>query len=437
MHPETTELVMDKKFTVPKRYQHLENKTNVWIEFNHLAMNVPMGLPVNLGQGTPSDVIPELAQETMREVVSDPSPMAHQYTAACGHPRLVKALASFYTELLLRPTDIRSQSEVLITNGAYEALFTAISGFVEEGDEVIIIEPFFDCYEPMVRAAGGCPRFIALKPVKEDQGQGRSSSSAEWALDPDELRSLFNAKTKAIIVNNPNNPVGKVFKRAEIALICGLCMEHDVLVIADEVYEHMVYKGSEMLRVATMPGMWERTITIGSAGKSFSVTGWRIGWAIGPPHLIKNCKIVHVNSTGSLCRITQEAVARLIEIEDDRLSSKECFLNVTKEKLQRKRDTIARILLDSGLKPVVPEGGYFIMADWRSLSSEEILNSEKDKFKDYRFAKWLCKTKGVQGIPLSAFYSDGHKHLGEPYIRFCFIKHDKDLKKLEEIFSKM
>ena len=402
-------------------------------------MDVPMGLPVNLGQGAPNDVIPELAQQTMREVVGDPSPMTHQYTAACGHPRLVKALATFYTELLRRPTGIRDQSEVLVANGAYEALFTAISGFVEEGDEVIIIEPFFDCYDPMVRAAGGRPRFIALTPpvIKEDQGQkGGASSSAEWALDPDELRSLFNAKTKAIIFNNPNNPVGKVFTRVEIALICNLCVEHNVVVIADEVYEHMVYEGSEMLRVATMPGMWERTITIGSAGKSFSVTGWRVGWAIGPPQLIRNCKIVHVNSTGSLCRITQEAVARLIEIEGGRLSSKECFLNVTKEKLQRKRDTIARILLDSGLRPVVPEGGYFIMADWRSLGSEEILNSETDKYKDYRFAKWLCKTKGVQGIPLSAFYSDGHKHLGEPYIRFCFIKHDQDLKKLEDIFSR-
>merc|ERR1719411_1479978 len=164
----------------------------------------------------------------------------HQYTRGFGHPRLVFALSELYTKLLNRPSPLDPMKEVLVTDGAYEALFTAILGHVNPGDEVIIVEPYFDCYEPMVNLAGGTPVFISLKPTKTDG----VITSADWKLDMEELKSKFSSKTKAIIYNNPNNPLGKVFTRSEITDISNLCIENDVLMISDEVYEHMVFEAN-------------------------------------------------------------------------------------------------------------------------------------------------------------------------------------------------
>lgn len=204
----------------------------------------------------------------------------------------MNAIAALYTQLVERQID--PLNEVLVTTGAYEALYASIQGHIDEGDEVIIIEPFFDCYEPMVKMAGGVPRFIPLRCQKPNDGT--PVSSADWVLDDAELESLFNAKTKMIILNTPNNPLGKVFKREELTKIADLCKKHNVLCLSDEVYEWMVYDKNEHIRICTLPDMWERTITIGSAGKTFSVTGWKIGWAYGPANLLVNLQMVHQNS---------------------------------------------------------------------------------------------------------------------------------------------
>lgn len=414
------------KFELAQKYHGLEN--NVWVEFIQLALEHK---PLNLGQGLPDDLVPEYVINSLRDVINDPSVLMHQYTRGFGHPRLVTAISKLYSKLLDIGHEIEPNKEVLVTDGAYEALFTAILGHVNPGDEVIIIEPYFDCYEPMVRLAGGIPKFISLKPTKTE---GRISSG-DWKLDPTELKEIFSSKTKAIVFNNPNNPLGKVFSMEEIQEICNLCQEHDVLMISDDVYEHMVYDDLKMIRVATLPGMWDRTITIGSAGKTFSVTGWKLGWAYGPENLIKNCQVVHQNCVYACPTPIQEAVARAFELELTRLDSPDCYFRSISVDLAVKRDFIARVLEEVGMKPVIPEGGYFIMANWKDLSDKIDLSSETDEQRDYRFVKWLSKNRKLQGIPPSAFFSKPHKYIGEDYIRFCFIKHDDSLKKAEEILT--
>ncbi|XP_060523611.1 kynurenine aminotransferase isoform X2 [Cylas formicarius] len=347
-----------------------------------------------------------------------------------GHPRLVAALAKLYSKLLGR--ELNPQTEVLTTLGAYEALYSSITGHVDTGDEVIIIEPFFDCYEPMVRYAGGVPRFIPLRP----KNNGPVQSSADWILDKYELESVFNSKTKALILNTPNNPLGKVFTYNELSYIADLCKKWNVLCISDEVYEWIVYEPNKHIRIATLPDMWERTITIGSAGKTFSVTGWKLGWAYGPANLMVNLQMIHQNSVYTGNTPIQEATAIAFEKEIARLGSEECyFISISKE-LQPKRDFMAKFLLESGMKPVVPEGGYFMIADWTPLESQVDLNSEQDKYKDYRFTKWMTKKVGLQGIPPSAFYGSEHKKLGENLVRYCFIKEDKNLQEAANILQK-
>jgi len=415
------------KFELATKYKGLEN--NVWVEFIQLALDHK---PLNLGQGLPDDLVPDYVINSLRDVINDPSVFMHQYTRGFGHPRLVAAISDLYTKLLDIGHKIEPNKEILVTDGAYEALFTAIMGHVNPGDEVIIIEPYFDCYEPMVKLAGGTPRFISLKPTKSEG----TISSGDWKLDPTELREVFNDKTKAIIFNNPNNPLGKVFSKSEIEEICGLCQEHDVLMISDDVYEHMIFDDREMVRVATLPGMWDRTITIGSAGKTFSVTGWKLGWAYGPEHLLKNCQVVHQNCVYACPTPIQEAVARAFELEMTRLNTPDCYFKSISVDLAAKRDFLARVLTEVGMKPVIPEGGYFIMANWKDLADRVDLSSEHDLQRDYRFVKWLSKNRKLQGIPPSAFFSQAHKYIGEDYIRFCFIKHDESLKKAEEILTK-
>jgi len=411
-----------EKFALSKKYHGLEK--NVWVEFVKLALEYK---PLNLGQGLPDDLVPNYVLQSLSDVMTDPNQTLQQYTRGFGHPRLIEALSRLYTKLLNRP-NLNAQTELLVTDGAYEALFCAIMGNVDPGDEVIIIEPYFDCYEPMVRLAGGIPKFIALAPRN-----GQSSSSKDWTLDSKELASLFSSKTKAIIFNNPNNPLGKVFQKHEIEEIANLCKKHNVLVISDDVYEHMVFDDNEMIRIATLPDMYERTITIGSAGKTFSVTGWKLGWAIGPEHLLQNCQVAHQNCVYACPTPIQEAVARAFEKELDRLESPECYFKSIAEDLQYRRDLIASILTDAGLTPVIPEGGYFIMADWSPYKDKIDLSSETDSQIDFRFAKWLSKNKKLQGIPPSAFFSESHKSIGENYIRFCFIKKEASLKQAKDI----
>ncbi|XP_003742592.1 kynurenine--oxoglutarate transaminase 3 [Galendromus occidentalis] len=399
---------------------------SVWVEFGQLALEVK---PVNLGQGFPDMPPPESVAKPLREAVSkDGNFLLHQYTRGFGHPRLVNALAGLYGRLTGHK--INPNTEVLITVGAYEALFCVFMGLVNPGDEVIIIEPFYDCYEPMVRMAGGVPVFIPLK-LKT---QNETISSADWVLDPKELASKFSSKTKLIVINTPHNPLGKVFSKEELTVIADLCKKHDVVAVMDEVYEWIVYGGKTHFRMNTLPGMWERSITIGSAGKTFSVTGWKTGWAYGPANLMRALQLVHQNSVYTCATPIQEAIAIGLEIETEKIGQNGSYWKELAEELEPKRDRICKFLQSVGMKPTVPEGGYFLIADYTQFA-KNIDVSGFTGTPDSQFAKWLSTTHKLQGIPPSAFYSEEHKSYAKDYIRFCFFKQDSTLAQAEAIIK--
>ncbi|XP_078282201.1 kynurenine--oxoglutarate transaminase 3-like isoform X3 [Rhinoraja longicauda] len=325
---------------------------NVWVEFTQLAADYSV---VNLGQGFPDFSPPNFVKEAYTKAINGG---LNQYTRAFGHPPLVKILAKLFGKLMSQ--DIDPFNEVLVTIGAYEALFCFFQAMIDHGDEVIIIEPYFDCYEPMVRMAGGQPVFISLHPKPVF---GRLMTSADWVLDPVELANKFNKRTKAIVINTPNNPLGKVLNCEELQVIAELCVKHNALCISDEVYEWLVYDANEHKRIASMPGMWERTITVGSAGKTFSATGWKIGWAIGHKDIIKHLRTVHQNSIYHCTTGPQQAVAEGFEKEFELLGAPESYFISLRNELQLKRDRLAACLASVGLKPVIPEGGYFLIAD--------------------------------------------------------------------------
>ncbi|XP_074141018.1 kynurenine--oxoglutarate transaminase 1 isoform X4 [Sminthopsis crassicaudata] len=398
---------------------------NPWVEFVKLANE---NEAVNLGQGFPDFAPPEFSTEAFTQAVTRDI-MLNQYTRGFGHPPLVKVLAQFFGKLLKQ--DIDPLKDVLVTVGAYGALFYAFQALVDEGDEVILIEPYFDCYEPMTKMAGGRPVFVSLKPPPYDDG--KVMSSGDWKLDPDELASKFSPRTKAIVINTPNNPLGKVFSKEELELIANLCKKHDVLCFSDEVYQWLVYDEEKHISIASLPGMWERTLTIGSAGKTFSVTGWKVGWVLGPDHLMKHLRTVHQNSLYHCPTQAQEAVSSSFSRELRLFGEPDSYFVQLPKDVQKRRDHMLNSLQAIGMRPIVPQGTYFLMVDISSFKKKmpNLPGSEGEAY-DSRFIKWMIKNKGLVAIPVSVFCSLEQKGHFEHYIRFCFMKNDSTLKAMDD-----
>jgi aspartate/methionine/tyrosine aminotransferase len=396
-----------RKYLATQRLDSIPLQT-VWTEFTPLAQQHKA---VNLGQGFPDFPAEDwLLKETSSAVEEN----IVQYARSPGHVRLVNALATTYSKRINRQID--PLKEIVVTVGATEALFVAMQAIVKPGDEVILIEPFYDSYPHCVQVAGGKCVYVPLRPAPD------SKSSADWKLDMNELEKAISKKTKAILINTPQNVPGKVYTRAELEGIAALAKKHDFLVIMDQVYEWMVY-APEYPRIATFPDMFDRCISIGSAGKSFSVTGYKVGWAIGPAWFVEAMFKIHQQLTFSVATPMQEGIARALEQADSRN-----YWSNLHEMFLKKRELLVGLLQQSGLKTVVPEGSYFVLADTSSVPDRLFYDKASTVPRDWQLCRWLTRDIGVAAIPPSAFYSTEHQSLAANFARFAFCKKDETIR---------
>ena len=374
--------------------------TTVFTEINTLAQQYNA---LNLGQGkpdfdTPPDIIMHLVQAAQ-------AGQYNQYAPGSGTVSLRRAIVDhagrFYD------LDIDPVHGVVVTSGATEGIFAAILGLVDPGDEVIVIEPFYDSYVPDIIMAHAVPVCVPLHPPT-------------WTFDVDELSAAFTGKTRALILNTPQNPSGRVFTRQELSLIAELCLEHDVTVIVDEVYEHLVFAPAQHIPIATLPDMFERTVTVSSAGKLFSATGWKIGWVYGPPALVEGVAAAHQFITFAVHHPSQEAVAYALNLPGS-------YYDTFRNMYDTKRRLMLSALDSGGLKYFTPEGTYFVMADYSGVFDGTPLE----------FTRYLTREIGVACIPPESFYSQEHAHIGHGYVRFAFCKSDELLGQVQERLAKL
>ncbi|TNE38895.1 MAG: aminotransferase [Alphaproteobacteria bacterium] len=359
---------------------------------------------INLGQGFPDEDGPaDILAAAARATEEGPN----QYPPMMGVPELRQAVAAhdgrFYG------LSVNWQTDTLVTSGATEALAASLLGLINPGDEVVLFEPLYDCYLPMVKLAGGIPKFVRLDPPN-------------WEIDPAKLRAAFSDKTKLVLMNSPMNPTGKVFSVDELQLLADLVIEHDAYAVCDEVYEHIIFGDKRHVSLLTFPGMGDRTVRIASAGKTFSLTGWKVGYLTAAGELIARIAKAHQFLTFTTPPNLQKGVAYGLAKEDD-------FYDGLKNSMQSKRDRFRNGLERIGFATAECDGTYFLNADISSIGFTGT---------DEEFCRLITTEAGVAAVPVSAFYqSEGAR---QNFARFCFAKRaevlDAAIEKLEDFFGK-
>jgi aminotransferase len=350
---------------------------------------------INLAQGFPDFPAPrDIKEAAVRAIEED----VNQYAITWGARELREAIARKSRWHL--GLEVDPDREITVTCGSTEGMIATLMATVDPGEEVIVFEPFYENYGPDAILSGAVPRYLKLRPP-------------EWAFDPDELRAAFNDRTRAIIICNPNNPAGKVFSRAEMEQIAALCIEHDVLAVTDEIYEHIRYEradGSvaEHVCIATIPGMRERTVVVNSLSKTYSVTGWRVGYCIAPPDITDAIRKVHDFLTVGAAAPLQAAGAYALSLPAE-------YYDDLRAEYQARRDLFVPALASAGFAISPPDGAYYVMADIERFGFAN----------DVDFAKFLIREVGVACVPGSSFYADPAD--GAKLVRFCFCKRDETL----------
>lgn len=357
--------------------------TTIFEEMSRLARETNA---VNLGQGFPDDPGPRDVRERAAQAVIEGW---NQYPPMLGLPVLREAIAAHYAHW--QRLDLDPASEVMVTSGATEALAGALMALIEPGDEVVLFEPMYDAYLPLVRRAGGVPRFVTLQPP-------------HFAITEEALAGVFTEKTKVVLFNNPLNPTGTVFPTEQLDLLARFCVAFDAVALCDEVWEHIVFDGLRHEPLMARPGMRERTIKIGSAGKIFNLTGWKVGFVCAQPEILKVLAKAHQFLTFTTPPNLQEAVAYGLSKED-------AFFHALRSDLQRARDRFATGLERLGYRVIPAQGTYFLNID---IGEED----------DVAFCRRLVSEHGVAAIPVSAFYAEGAVR---NVVRFCFAKRDETL----------
>jgi aminotransferase len=385
---------MTKKTTSTKAEQFTESV------IREMTRQANLHGAINLSQGFPDFPAPEeLKLAACDAIMAD----LNQYAITWGAKNFRDAIAekaSWYLGLEVDP-----EREVTVTCGSTEAMIAALMAIVNPGDEVVVFEPFYENYGPDAILSGATPRYVTLH-------------APNWTIDPDELASVFNNNTKAIIINTPNNPTGKVFTRSELEMIAALCVKWNVIAITDEIYEHILFNSREHLAMATIEGMRDRTITINGLSKTYSVTGWRVGYTIAQPIITEAIRKVHDFLTVGAAAPLQEAGAKALRLPRS-------YYDHLQSDYFARREKLLPVLKQVGFKCFDPDGAYYVMTDFSAFPFED----------DVEFARYLVKEIGVAVVPGSSFYHD--PRLGRKQVRFTFCKRDETLAAAEERLQKL